>query len=494
MIVLTQTAHAQNWTLFPWGQKSYFHVTSDTGLAVISQVMDSIKPDGDNTILYFLRKQGPDSLNDCFRAALEGSFLPPLPEASFLMDSMTVQGDTAYWFPAPGDDNFFFLPHASPGQSWTVPLVPAGGLQQTTFTCISAQEDTFLGITDSVKTFTINTSGSGAPAINAFQFKLSKAFGLIEYLPFVLTVPHSAWLPLKTYSLIGIDDGTNMLGWTEPTFPDYFHLSASDILQWEETYVPFSIVIPPWTLYHQDSITSSLITPDSVVYHYQRTTMDTSLSIIQVIPDLSSGFLLDQFRYLAWAPTDWYGLGTYDTNLNFGQGIPVWQNSKLNLLVDPTSGDTITTRSFSSEANTFDPEFCGINFAVDLVYSFTLDSRTGLFSHCTAMNSSPDCWNMIGWRINGVVTGDIKMALTTGLSELDVPGVSISPNPVRDQLHFHGLNTSGLAYLVLDPSGKEIQAGLLRGSSIPVTNLSSGLYLVKLLTDQGLRTFRFAKE
>ncbi len=493
IILLTQTVHAQNWSLFPLGQRSYFHLTSDTGLAVVSQVMDSIKPNGDNTILYFLRKQGPDSLNDCFREALANSFLLPLPESVFPMDSMTLQGDSAYWFPAPGDGNFFFLPHVSEGQSWTVPLVP-GGMQQTTFTCISAQEETFLGITDSVKTFALSTSGTGAPPINAFQFKLSKTYGLIEYLPFVLTVPHSSWLPLKTYSLIGIDDGLTNHGYTQPGFSEYFHLSPGDILQWEETYVPFDQTQQPWTKFQQDSITSALITPDSVVYTFQRTTMDISLAITQVVPGLSSHFLRDKMQYLVQAPTNWYGLGDYSGDYWSSLYIAVWNSGPLQLILDPASGDTISSFSFGSDGTLFDPEYCGLGGTSDLYMSFTLDTRVGILSHCMELTSSPDCWSLIGWRIDGVVTGDIKMALTTGLNKLFGPNVSISPNPVRDRLRFQGLSATGLSYVVLDPTGKELQTGPLQGNSILLSGLAPGLYLVKLSSGPGSRTFRIVKE
>lgn len=494
IILLTHGTHAQDWSLFPLGQRSYFQLTSDTGLAVVSQVMDSIKPDGTNNTLYFHRKQGPDSLNDCFQQALAGAYWLPLPDSPFPMDSMTVQGDTAYWFPAPGDGNFFFLPHVPVGQSWTVPPVLVPGEQQTTFTCTGAQQETFLGVSDSVKTFSISTSGSGAPPIDGFQFKLSKNHGLMEYLPFILTVPHGSWLPLKTYSLIGIDDGSTSHGYVQPDFSDYFHLSAGDILQWEENYVPFNISQPAWTLYQQDSITSALITPDSVVYTFQRTTMDTSLAITQVMPG-TNRLLREKLSYLAGAPTNWYGIGGFSDGLWADWQLLAWRSGALQLIVEPGSGDTISMYSFTSDATSLDPEYCQFGIATDLYFSFTMDTRVGVINRCMEMTSSPDCWNLIGWRIDGVVTGDIKMAEgTTSMLDLDHAAIAIVPNPAHDRLQIHGLAATGLCYTVLDPTGRELRSGRVQEGTVPLSGIGAGAYLVRLTYGNEARCFRFMKE
>ncbi len=484
-------AFPQDWALFQPGQLMYYHINSDTGMTVLTQRLDSVRPTANGDVHYFKLYNGPDHLRACWNEAFYPDHLPNWTYNLFLMDSLLVRNDTAFGYAGPGYGPYYFLPHVEVGGSWTAPLITGGGPQQTTFTCISKEEETFLGITDSVKTFSINTVGNSVPPINDIVIKLSKSHGLMEFLPLGLTVPHST-LPVRTFRLIGLNDG-NTHGYAQPRFADYFRLSAGDILQWQQNYQPAMITEPSWIRFHQDSITHVLITPDSVVYTFNRTTLNEDLSLLGQYSGLKTTFREREFRYMAGAQTDSYALGANSYSNQGWDGMPLWYSGRLQLRADPLSGDTTTSIDFMSQAMTFDTSACLIIGVTDLSSELVLDSRVGIMRHCMSFTTSMDCSQLIGWRINGVVTGDLKW--TTGVAQLESAQVALRPNPVHDAFVIDGLSAGSGAQLELfGLSGHRVLQADWRGSPIAVDKLEPGVYLLRLVSAEGVRVLRFVKE
>lgn len=487
----TLLAFPQDWAFFQPGQRMYYHINSDTGMTVATQRLDSVRPSTNGDVHYFKLYNGPGQLEACWYENLQLFPLPNLPYNIFLMDSLLMRGDTVFGYAGPGYGPWYFLPQAAVGQSWTTPLV-GGGPQETTFTCISNEQETFLGITDSVKTFSINATGSSAPPINDFLIKLSKGHGLIEFLPFGLTGPHST-LPVRTFKLIGLNDGAGDHGYVQPRFADYFHLSQGDILQWYQNYHPALITEPAWIGFHQDSITHALITPDSVVYTFHRTTLNEDLSLLGQASGLKATYRESEFRYMVGGLTDSYAMGATDMFTGPGSDMPVWQTGLLQLGIDPITGDTTTRMGFSSGGFYFDTINCYISTPTDLYSSLDLDSRVGVFGHCQSFNTSMDCSELIGWRINGVVTGDLKW--TTSIRDIPADRITLRPNLVHDAFMIDGLpHGSRVKVEIFDLAGQLLLRSEWDGTPISVDGLGTGLYLLRLGLADGARTFRFVKE
>lgn len=85
--------------------------------------------------------------------------------------------------------------------------------------------------------------------------------------------------------------------------------------------------------------------------------------------------------------------------------------------------------------------------------------------------------------------------LTTGVTEADAT-FSVYPNPTRDQLFVQSTKTEQLVFHVFSIEGRVVKSGnISSGTSIPVNDLSSGTYLIRLeqhaATSQPIRFVKF---
>lgn len=144
-----------------------------------------------------------------------------------------------------------------------------------------------------------------------------------------------------------------------------------------------------------------------------------------------------------------------------GTPVPQW------LLVAPMSG------TVAPAANT------------PLVLSFnTTDLLLGQY-HATVKLLSNDPATPI---LNVPVTLDV---VGVGINEVEKTAVMIYPNPVTDKLNIQ-TNGTILNITVSDFSGKSIYKGV--SQSIDFSNLSNGVYTVKVETAQGISTSKFIKK
>ncbi|MFB6341033.1 CotH kinase family protein [Saccharicrinis sp. FJH62] len=74
--------------------------------------------------------------------------------------------------------------------------------------------------------------------------------------------------------------------------------------------------------------------------------------------------------------------------------------------------------------------------------------------------------------------------------------LSVYPNPVSRQLFISSDQAfaSDLSFSIMDVSGKEVKAGHLVGESIDMSQLGSGIYFVKLFTENRSEVFRIVKQ
>ncbi len=267
---------AQDWALFPLGQRSWFRYTAGwNGPAISMQLMDSVKQTPDGDVLYFRRSVGIPGAAGCTSEVLATDLYTDVPDPDPI-DSLVIRNDTVFFHHHEVDEPFLFLPKAGIGQGWTITSsFPANTYDQITVTCAGIEEETFLGLTDSVKTFTMEANGSiaGQTPVSDFTIRLSKHHGLLQLVPFRSFLIHPGYVDFMALPLVGLEHAGGGYGFTQPGFHDYFHPEVGDILLWEEDFVPPSIEDLPWTRYRRDSITTVSITADTVQYTYDRTTL-----------------------------------------------------------------------------------------------------------------------------------------------------------------------------------------------------------------------------
>ncbi|SNR34752.1 carbohydrate-binding protein [Hymenobacter mucosus] len=101
-----------------------------------------------------------------------------------------------------------------------------------------------------------------------------------------------------------------------------------------------------------------------------------------------------------------------------------------------------------------------------------------------------------GWNLNWIrIT---KTAARTALASTDAQAsadLKLYPNPATDQLRVEAAGSlTGSHYQILDASGKTVGTGALQSSTVNVSALKAGMYLLQIQTSKGeILTRRFSK-
>ena len=487
---------SQNWSLFPLNQTSFYLDNPYPNYkSVDSYVMDSIKVNGSDSILYFRRNLNLQGAGTCYAETLQN--YPWAQNNMYFIDSLVQRNDSVFFWWTYSETPFYFLPGAIAGQSWTVTSTcEENDYDQITITCESIELQTFFGITDSVKTFTMTANGSSINQVpvDNFIMRLSKSHGLIEYVPFILFLYHPSYIDFTAIEMMGIESSGALHGYQQPKFSDYFHLSAGDILLWEHHYDPDNITEPEWTEYFRDSITQVSITPDSVTYTYDQARQDTN-NLITYQFGLTDKYFRSEFQNIVETPTNWIGFGNIGRSgwyLPPEDNVLIWQSNTLSLTVDSLSGDTITSYSFVNDASSVDTNTCQTFQVFDISIDFTVDTRAGITQHCF-WNFGYDCYTLTGSLISGQQNGNILLSS----DEINPPNslaISIFPNPVSDRLFIRNVPQSKcITYALFNNSGIRIGSGKLTGNSVSTSGLQPGLYILTIETDKGIGREKFIK-
>ena len=96
---------------------------------------------------------------------------------------------------------------------------------------------------------------------------------------------------------------------------------------------------------------------------------------------------------------------------------------------------------------------------------------------------------------NTIVAITLNVVSPTGIKRKVLTDIEIYPNPARDKLQIKNLNYSGeVVAQILNPQGVIIAEQIVRSSNIDISNLSSGIYIIKLSSKDDIVTKPFIKE
>jgi len=489
------SANSQNWELFPKDQKMYFQEFTQWDTTKVDLYLnDSIKIAGQDKVLYFRKKITLEAIEECYNEFVAylnytGNF--------FFIDSLVQREDTIFYHWTGSSTPFYFLPKATVGQSWIVKSTyNQNDFDEITITCSNIEPESFLGIIDSIKTFTLQANGTddNNPPIDSFVIKLSKHYGLIEFVPFIRFLFHPG--PAYGYrllKLIGIDSLGSKRGYQQPKFEDYFHLSEGDILFWHRLHHSDFINYPDWHEYYKDSITQVISTADSIIYIYDRVKQDRDGDIF-FYNALSKIYLKINFKNIVETPPNWLGYG----NNNLGNGpiqnpIQLWFSDYLSIRTDQITGDTATAFSFWSADLSIDTSDCEIYESIDSGYSFKVDTRYGVWQHCYYSFGS-DCVLLTGSKIDGKQNGNLDFPTATNEIS-DVFPIQIHPNPASNSITISNLDyQKELNYKIITSTGQLVKSGNLSSNEIQINNLVPGFYFILLLNEESLFRGMFIKQ
>ncbi|MBN1597826.1 MAG: T9SS type A sorting domain-containing protein [Bacteroidales bacterium] len=328
----------------------------------------------------------------------------------FKIDSLIYSGDSviSYFNISDQTYDFIFKPLAKAGEEWNLSSnTNRGG------SCVNITLSEVFGITDSVKTFTLETAAYGN-----VEFILSKNFGLLQFIPFTeffLEVPLTE-TEIPYYNIIGINSESAKHGFQLPGFSDYFHLSAGDILLWKHSYYDIMDYV---TYYYKDSLTSSLIYNDSVTYEFFRKVHDISAQFIEV-KHIINTYRKNDFEFLFLTPSNWYTSKATE----YYEEIYLINNVKY------LYSDTDT--ALVSESGTTDCSFeyfedeCNVVCLLDGYYGndYKFSTVEGITFLGLAFNNNQE---LVGSKIDGFVRG--SMNIPVGIRNTPSPDVRIFPNP-----------------------------------------------------------------
>ncbi|MFZ1664386.1 MAG: T9SS type A sorting domain-containing protein [Flavobacteriales bacterium] len=498
LLVFSFTANAQNWDLFPLNQKSVYVDSTQALLSTEQHVVDSIRISGNVRTLYFDQESSSGSAYGC-----EGITGVPQQWAfnSYIIDSLVEVSDTVYFQSTFSTTPFYFLPQASVGQSWSVISSSfANGYNTITITCAMAGVQTFLGLTDSVKVFSLLPNGNspGQLPISNQHIVLSKNYGLLSYVPFDQFMYHPANSQFQTRELVGLQIGAITAGYQRPVVSGYFHLSPGDLRSWELHFMPAWIIEPETLEYMKDSITGAVSTSDSVVYTFDRTFYhyDQSVSFHE---GLTERYWLPDLKAMLEAPGYGIAIGAGLQYNSFGIFEPVygqplvWTATPHEWIYEPLLEATVEHLSLYYSGSFLDTAQCQFLEASDLAAQVDVDNWAGV-TRKYLYNINETTQTLLGFRINGIVKG----LLTVGVNQARIinrTALTIQPNPAKESITFQGIpqGTTGL-FTVFDGLGREVMSGSLSTSPVSVGGLHPGLYVVQLRLQDRTTTARFVKE
>jgi hypothetical protein len=504
ILFLPLIAAAQDWALFPQGMALYYADSAALPVTADLYLMDSVRTEGDQELQFFNMQAWREALGTCASTLSDPNGNLDLLDyfLHWPKDSLIVRNDTVFQYSEYGSLPFFFLPQAFVGQQWTVTSdYPGNDYGAITITCTGLEQRTFLGITDSVKVFSLTPNGSsqGQLPVDAFQMVLSKSYGLVEFVPFNLFLYHPPTMDFTSLEVIGIRQGSDTLGFRKPDFSDFFHLHAGDVMVWEFEHYPGDISQPWYHFYVRDTITSSVITPDSVQYGIDRFRIDLGLGPDTSYSLVQRGYRTEYGSILGIGPnslTPAHGTGAFQDPYFTSGGIENWlyATSTFRLRLDPGSQDTITALSYSLSNLLIVTENCEVNEVIDEGFAAALDTRAGFtLVDWSDVIMNVHRWTLIGSVIDGVPDGNY----TVGLAEprIEPSMILVRPNPAHDHI-FLQLASGGnaLTYEFRDAMGRFRKSGVYSAKGIPVSELPAGLYVVRASLGDRTAVARFVKQ
>jgi hypothetical protein len=89
---------------------------------------------------------------------------------------------------------------------------------------------------------------------------------------------------------------------------------------------------------------------------------------------------------------------------------------------------------------------------------------------------------------------DIEISTTTGINAVDASTFSLSPNPTKGLVRIQSADAVK-ELTVFDSVGKEVRRELVNASdkTVDLSSLKSGMYLIRLTTDKGIKVGKIIK-
>ncbi|TAH42385.1 MAG: T9SS type A sorting domain-containing protein [Bacteroidetes bacterium] len=417
ILCITVESAKADWDLFPLNQKSYYRYTDyhDNIEQINLIAIDTIVQRSGFQSAFMNRKYSGNGLEQCYEAVTDvNNFVAGYGWMDTEIDSLIYSGDTVRY-----SSKLYFLPKVSVGESWRISGALYNGVTDVEFTCTSLTLQSFLGITDSVKEFTLSTY-DGTTLVNsslsAYVIKLSKNYGLLDYPSFYLLEHHFK----ESHLLTGLSDSTGTYGFQPPTYLDFFPYKAGDVLNWKFQD------LPPWspstTLYSHELILSVLITADTLKYTSYRQGYNPGNGYYSS-DTAEIAYAVEYFKGITECPSNWLVLSSQanlaNSDISFSTSYVLEQDSSISYRIN-------------QEGHYVDTNMCQLGQYIDVGQHFIYNTKQGFTEYCNDAFHY-NCTKLIGSYMDGVLYGDTNFV--TGIEQVSLENLlDISPNPAINKL------------------------------------------------------------
>lgn len=482
-------ANAQDWALFPYGQRSYFESETylPTEKSIKIAVSDSIKIIGEKSTSYFIYKDVTRDWNGC-DSAMDAYFDFEYMYSELIpgMDSIIYENGISTFYENGIDFDFKFYNNAQ--YLDTVHLLSEYN-EDIYLKCYFSGISDFLGITDSVKKFRFYRDG-GTTELNDYTIELSKNYGFISFIDFNNLANYVEGSTAIFYSLIGINSDDINSGYNIPDWQDYFPYAVGDIRVWKEYYnyaVPFNFY--EYTLYYQDSITEKLIYEDSIIYKFNRIAKDTD-AVLTYFYDLKIVYTRAGFETLLEGYPNWFVVANNPFSSGFDASVTLWQSVDALILVEGI--DTISIRKGYTSQYYLDTAECIVHEHYDTGIGFSADTKSGIYYSFYSLGDASTTWTLAGYTINGVEYGNTDFE-SINIYEIHSNPLSVFPNPALDILNIKNSSADIYNYNIYNLQGVIVESGSLNNNTLDIQKLTSGFYIIEIKSNQNIMRGRFCK-
>lgn len=460
-----------DWELFPLNQKSYYQYTdfnyNNEKINLIA--FDTIVQRVGFQSAFLNRKYRGNGIEQCYEAVTDiNNYLPGSGWLNTEFDSLVYSGDTIRY-----SSQLYFLPQVSVGESWRIAGTLYNGVTDIEFTCTTISQQSFLGITDSVKEFTLSTY-NGTTLVNSsltgYVIKLSKNYGFLDYLSFYLLEHHLR----EPRLLVGLTNSIVSYGFQPPTYLDFFPYKVGDVLNWiSEQHPPLS-PIEQW--YYHDSIISVVTTIDTLRYTSIRQSYKPVAGLYNV-DTIDRVYPVYYLKSVTECPTNWLVLnsttGASSTDISLTTSYIIESDSSISYRIIE-DGFYVVSSS------------CQLWQVPDATQHTVFNTKQGETEYCYDAFYY-NCIKLIGSYIDGVLHGDTL--LETGIDNIFFNNViGIHPNPAQNKLciTFSNYDNVKSGIEVMNLSGSVIYSDFLELSNsdcsaeLDIAGFENGFYILSI--------------
>lgn len=494
LLLFSFNTYSQNYTGCPTGKQVHY-AKSEFGNSslFLTIAIDSVVTNGSSTELYNFNSYDESGLFSCWHAS----------RVTWLGQKVVINNSGIEYYFNQAGDTITLNTQLTAGANFTLYRFANGDYIQATL--LQTAQQTFLTLTDSVKTYALQTYNSTSNPVshifNGKEILLSKSFGFVKTYSF-------KDFPNDTTQLIIAGMDNPAVGVQNLKYTDVFDFDVGDEYHYHyffpsslpEYYVGWRIrnVIDKTFSANNDTVTY-LLTECLKVEHHNFANINTSFSYDTV-----------QYKYLTGngssvvSPINNFTYQLFDTTTVTQMWNPTSGYCTFNYAGDYNNRTTKTVQTyfyFDTTQNCYNT-MIGTGVFPILVYAKALGQVFYSDNTCAGGIWGNGCYDSLVYFKKGLETWGTSLGTCTTLLSINAAqnkgSITVSPNPAEDVIEINSHDTFiNDHFTIADALGKVVMSDLLTHGSIHKINISSlvqGVYVINIKSGSKNSFVKFIKQ